>query len=1035
MPYIQRKRIRTSQPRTIATIDWSNPLTKTPTGQLVAAFIALPNGQFYDCVGGQYSTLPGNAQHSRDRAPIDGYATVAKSWITGSAGVAHKFPNQTGMDTINGAYSFFVEGSFENATSNPVIAVSADATPHGFAFTFDDTNTITNGMRNQVNGTGTNNTGATSNPLGTGASTKTHRCGLTYDLSTIRYYAKRKQSAGTVSQSLTPGASTTRRTYLLGNSSNSNVSSASLILVWSGIYNTTQFQQLYDNPWQIFQTKPTKTFIGAPLPAGAALTGNVGTTAVGTPIYDLQVALTGNSSTTTTGAVQPVGGGNPGATLTGVSGSTAAGTVIPSTTVATTGNTSTSTLGAAVGSPGAVLLGNTATTDGQVIVSFGPSTGYFPPADGVASASTSAPAANIVGSISGTTLTVSSVTNGTVATGLYVSSSGSLSVLDQTLITAGSGTSWTVNKSQTVASGPLAISQLAFGGTNEPFTTYAVTVPATTVSLRQQGFDITTGNLGAGANGYAQPSYVITPCSVTASITSNVMTVTSVHNGGTVYVGANLICASQYNVPITVTITSLGTGTGGTGTYNISTCPDVPSSLINVGNGQGQYWLSTGKGKVGDAGVFSDATSSSGSSSVVTITRPDGGLFNMLSASLGPIPKDRSIGHCYVKFTGYLGGTGGSVVQTTTVDATHSTVNNSGVITPDPATTLQDFVLTGFTACDTVVMEAAGYANNTIVNGSQSNSPYYMFDYLVLQPVPSVLTPSDTIGGTGNSATSTVGTVTPSGGDAANTVALTGNSATFTPGTVVYSLSLTTTGNSSSTTVGTVVQSESLPITGNVINSTLGSEVYSLSVPITGNSATFTPGTVTPSGGNPPNTVALTGNVSNTTLGALVYSLSKAVTGNASNTTAGTVVQQDTEVLIGNSSSTTAGTVAYSVTIPITGNATTSAVGSIILTFAATGNTGTTALGTTSYSVSVPITGNLISSTAGTVTYSSQVPLLGNLSTSSIGNVSSNNPVTLPITGNSSMTNTGILVASGGDVFVLNIGRTVKIWPDTRLSF
>jgi hypothetical protein len=61
----------------------------------------------------------------------------------------------------------------------------------------------------------------------------------------------------------------------------------------------------------------------------------------------------------------------------------------------------------------------------------------------------SANGAVFVGSISGTTLTVTSVTSGTIVIGTGISGTG---VTAGTTITAGSGTSWTVSASQTVAS-------------------------------------------------------------------------------------------------------------------------------------------------------------------------------------------------------------------------------------------------------------------------------------------------------------------------------------------------------------------------------------------------------------------------------------------------------------------------------------------------------------------------------------------------------------------------------------------------------
>lgn len=80
---------------------------------------------------------------------------------------------------------------------------------------------------------------------------------------------------------------------------------------------------------------------------------------------------------------------------------------------------------------------------------------------GVALSSVSYTLSNAVftGSISGTTLTVGSLTSGTVAIGQAVVGTG---VAAGTVITGGSGTTWTVNNSQTVASTSLVSSMAVF---------------------------------------------------------------------------------------------------------------------------------------------------------------------------------------------------------------------------------------------------------------------------------------------------------------------------------------------------------------------------------------------------------------------------------------------------------------------------------------------------------------------------------------------------------------------------------------------
>ncbi len=61
--------------------------------------------------------------------------------------------------------------------------------------------------------------------------------------------------------------------------------------------------------------------------------------------------------------------------------------------------------------------------------------------------------ATFTGAIAGTTLTTSGVT-GAIAVGQTISNDAG-TILPGTIITAGSGSSWTINKSQTVGSGPV----------------------------------------------------------------------------------------------------------------------------------------------------------------------------------------------------------------------------------------------------------------------------------------------------------------------------------------------------------------------------------------------------------------------------------------------------------------------------------------------------------------------------------------------------------------------------------------------------
>jgi hypothetical protein len=132
------------------------------------------------------------------------------------------------------------------------------------------------------------------------------------------------------------------------------------------------------------------------------------------------------------------------------------------------------------------------------------------------------------GSISGTTLTVTAITNGTIAAGQSLFGVG---VTSETVITAlGTGTggigTYTINLSQTIASRQMN---------------------STTVGAR-----------------------------VTGSISGTTLTVSAV-TSGTLYVGQTI---QGTGVTALTIITALGTGTGGAGTYTVSTSQTVSSTTL-----------------------------------------------------------------------------------------------------------------------------------------------------------------------------------------------------------------------------------------------------------------------------------------------------------------------------------------------------------------------------------------------------------------------------------------------------------------------
>ena len=137
--------------------------------------------------------------------------------------------------------------------------------------------------------------------------------------------------------------------------------------------------------------------------------------------------------------------------------------------------------------------------------------------------------ANFQGSISGTSLNITQLSQGTVAVGQQLFGVG---VTPETVITAGSGFSWTVNQSQTVSS--------------------------TAMNSSPAGA-IFTGSIAYTGSG---------------STLATTLTVTAV-SSGTLYVGQTIQGAG---VTANSIITALGTGTGGTGTYTLNPVAQTVSS-------------------------------------------------------------------------------------------------------------------------------------------------------------------------------------------------------------------------------------------------------------------------------------------------------------------------------------------------------------------------------------------------------------------------------------------------------------------------
>ena len=211
----------------------------------------------------------------------------------------------------------------------------------------------------------------------------------------------------------------------------------------------------------------------------------------------------------------------------------------------------------------------------------------------------STPTASITSSISGTTLTVTNVSFGTLAVGQLISGSG---IAPETVITAlGTGTggtgTYTVSTSQTVASETMTLTD-------------------------GQGRDFAGTHFGSAA--------------VTGSISGTTLTVTAV-SAGSLWVGQTL---AGPNIAANTTITRLGTGTGGTGTYTVSTSQTVASETIGLSGGDtvtgeanqsNLYYFVGQDGTIGSASVTGSI-----SGTTLTVAAVSGGSIAVGQTLAGP---------------------------------------------------------------------------------------------------------------------------------------------------------------------------------------------------------------------------------------------------------------------------------------------------------------------------------------------------------------------------------------------------------------
>ena len=222
------------------------------------------------------------------------------------------------------------------------------------------------------------------------------------------------------------------------------------------------------------------------------------------------------------------------------------------------------------------------------------------------------------GSITTTTLTLTSVTSGTFAIGQYLSMSGAKI---GTQITGGSGLSWTVNISQTVAAATVT-GQTAVDNQNCHFghvtgSANPSSIDSSLISLRSSVNCTYAGLKGTGfvagllneiydtdfgfrcdgntlvslqgtypSSGASENSALIQEMgsggSVTGSISGTTLTVTAILGSTTLLVIGDYLTDAGPTISAGTQITGYLTGNGGTGTYTVNNSQTVGSETIQV---------------------------------------------------------------------------------------------------------------------------------------------------------------------------------------------------------------------------------------------------------------------------------------------------------------------------------------------------------------------------------------------------------------------------------------------------------------------
>lgn len=238
--------------------------------------------------------------------------------------------------------------------------------------------------------------------------------------------------------------------------------------------------------------------------------------------------------------------------------------------------------------------------------------------------------AAVTGAISGTTLTITAVSSGTLAVGQVISGTG---VTEGTTIVSQLTATNTAAATKAYASGGASgattitladVTSVAEGqvisGTGVPTGTYVTNISSNTITISKPLNTQAAGNYAFRAAG-KQGTYVVTPTQNVASVSisgAKTTLVVSAMTSGTIAVGQTL---SGTNVNSGTKILNVSSGTGGTGTYTIDTADTTPfatsTGMISMVEGIYEGMLVTGIGILPE--TYVEAVSSDGT--LVTLSK------------------------------------------------------------------------------------------------------------------------------------------------------------------------------------------------------------------------------------------------------------------------------------------------------------------------------------------------------------------------------------------------------------------------------